>query len=636
MSPAEPAPPPQSALVALAAAYGVQPAYTDTTKTRRDTSPETARALLAAMGLSVGSEAEAAEALADRQAAQRALPLPPVAIVETGTRGTRLPCMAGQATLTLEDGTEQSLSGMGTLTLPALPLGRHRLHAGEHVCHVISAPARLPLPERAWGLTLPLYGLRTAETGGIGSYADLARACASLADSGAAFVGLNPVHAGFPADPWAASPYSPSSRRRLNALYLGAEGEAATPGALIDYPADAAARYAAQRAAFDAAGPLPDAFHTFVAEGGAALQRFALHQALSERFGPYWTDWPAAYHDPDGAEVQAFAAEAPREIVFHLWRQWMADAALAEAAQAAAPLRHGLYLDLAVGTHPAGAETWGAPHLFARGVSLGAPPDAFSPDGQSWGLAPLVPSALESTGLAVLADTLAAQFRHAGLLRVDHILGFDRAFWVPTTGEPGAYVTMPRDAMLAVARLEAARAGALIVGEDLGNVPDGLREALRDSGLLSCAVAQFERDEAGWHAAADYREAALASFGTHDLPTWEGWRQGRDIAARAEIGGWTEAATAEAQTSRAEEVAGFTRAIGGVEPDALTRHLARTPARLVALQIEDILGLVDQPNLPGTTGEYPNWRRRLPIPAEDLGGVPALQEAAAILAEHGR
>jgi phosphoglucomutase len=562
-------------------------------------------------------------------------------VIEVGRPGSAVPCRAPRATLRLEDGGERALAADGTLTLPALPLGRHRLETEDHACTLIAAPAALPLPPRGWGVTLPLYGLRPPGQGGIGAYDDLARAARALAQEGADFVGLNPVHAGFPTVPGLASPYSPSSRRRLNVLHVAARGETATRGDLIDYAADAPARLAALRADFEIAtrdgpGALPAAFHAFVAEGGAELRRFALHQALSDRLGPYWTDWPAPYRCPDNPEVAAFAEAHAPEVTFHLWLQWRADTALHAAAEAAAPMRHGLYLDLAVGTHPAGAETWAQPDLFGRTVSLGAPPDAFSPEGQSWGLAPMIPAALEDTGFAALADTLAAQFRHAGLLRIDHILGFDRAFWVPEGEAPGAYIAMPRAAMLAIARLEAARAGALIVGEDLGNVPEGLREALAESGLMGCAVAQFERDGAAWKRAEDYPEAALASFGTHDLPTWEGWRQGRDIAARARIDGWDRAFRDRAMEERRAEVATFEARVGGTTHDDVAGFLARTPARLVALQIEDVLGLADQPNLPGTTDEYPNWRRRLPVAPVDAARSPALRRAAALMAETGR
>lgn len=626
------------AYLALATSLGVLPRYTDTTGATHRTTPETAKALLEAMGFPVGSEAEAAEtgqALAQEVRARR---LPLWVVVEAGVADQRLPYSGGVATLRLEDGTESEPYADEELSLPALPLGLHTLELGESRTTLIAAPRALPLPARGWGVTLPLYGLRTAEEGGIGSYTDLAGAVEALADHDADFVGINPVHAGFPERADLYSPYSPSSRRQLNVMHISPARGHGTGGTLVDYATDIPARLAALRAEFDATRDFQSAFHVFAEEGGVALARFALHQALSQRFGPFWTDWPAAYRNPDSAEVRAFAAdeEAGREVAFHLWLQWRADTELGAAARKATGMRHGLYLDLAVGTHPAGAETWAEPKLFARGVSLGAPPDAFSPDGQSWGIAPFVPRALETTGFSALAETLRAQFRHARLLRIDHILGFERAFWVPDSDAPGAYVTMPREAMLAVARLEAARAGALIVGEDLGNVPKGLRAALAKSGILSCAVAQFERDRQGWHGPEAYPVAALAAFGTHDLPPFEGWRQSTDIEARASISLWGPRQLEAARADRDTEVRGFVEATGAADLPALERALARAPSRLVALQIEDLLGIDEQPNLPGTTTEYPNWRRRLPVGPDDLARHPALARAAATMQEYGR
>jgi phosphoglucomutase len=624
------------ARLALSRALGVRPRYTDQTGRVHETTPETAVALLAAMDVDAASEDAARDALAALVADAPALPR--WQVVEADRGGVPSPA-PGPATLETEAGETHALAPGAAL--PPLPPGLHRLHAGGDVCTLIAAPAALPLPARGWGVTLPLYGLRPEAAGGIGSYADLARAAAALAAHGAGFAGLNPVHAGFPQDPALASPYSPSSRRHLNVAHIQPQAERVSHGALIDYARDIPARMAALRAEFDAGGGLPEDARAFLDAGGPTLRRFATHQALSARFGPYWTDWPAAYRDPGSAETARFARDAGAEIAFHLWLQWRADAQLAEAAAAAGAMAHGLYLDLAAGTHPAGAESWADPHLFGTGVSLGAPPDAFAPGGQAWGLAPLVPRALEETGFAAFAETLRAQFAHAKLLRIDHILGFERAFWVPRDGTPGAYVTMPRDALLAVARAEAARAGATIVGEDLGNVPEGLREALSENGILGCAVAQFERAGDGAKPPGAYPEAALASFGTHDLPTWTGWRQGRDIAARARIGDWPDAATAEAQATRAAEVAGFDAASEAAPGRQAARatldaFLARTPARLVALQIEDILGLPDQPNLPGTTEEYPNWRRRLPLAPGDWIDHPDLACAARAMAAAGR
>ena len=341
-----------------------------------------------------------------------------------------------------------------------------------------------------------------------------------------------------------------------------------------------------------------------------------------------------------GVMVAAFAAANPDRVAFHAWAQWMATRQLNEVRAAASGMRHGLYLDLAVGAHPGGAETWEEGASFATGVSLGAPPDAFSPAGQAWNLAPLDPRALAAQGFRPLAETLRAQFRFAKLLRIDHILGFDRAFWVPTDGElPGAYVAMPRAAMLAVTRIEAARAGATVIGEDLGNVPEGLRTDLDASGLLGCRVAMFEREAdepPRFRAAADYDAGALAAFGSHDLPTWAGWRAARDIDWWEAMGHLPEAQAGTARARRAAEVAAFDAATGDSSGSCDTMHafLARTPARLVAVQAEDVFGLTEQANLPGTVHAHPNWRRRLPVPPESFGADPRVTRTARTMGDN--
>lgn len=614
----------------LATAAGVLPRFTDVTGTERPTSPDTARALLAAMGLPAGSEAAAATSLA-------ALEEP-----RAGFRGWRvIPCdtpgtdaVPGDWHLTQENGD----TCMGPGALPPLPAGYHRLDHGGGPDFVIAVPPRPSDPAPGWGVTLPLYGLRTADAGGYGDYADLADAVAGLGRAGADFVGINPVHAGFPDDPAAFSPYSPSSRQRLNTAHVAVPGWQGTPGDLIDYITDRPAQRSALRLAFAA---LPDADRVTARTAALAdpdLWRFATHQALADRHGPLWPDWPADLRDPGSAAVAAFAAAHPEAVTFHAWAQGQADAQLGTVRQAArdAGMRFGLYLDLAVGTHPGGAETWADPASFARGVSLGAPPDAFSPGGQSWGIAPFNPRALVASGFRAFIDTLRAQFRHARLLRIDHVLGFDRAFWVPDCGAPGGYVAMPRAALLAITRVEAARAGATVVGEDLGNVPDGLRDAMAEAGVLGCRVAMFERDGTPprYRAACDWDALTLAAFSSHDLPTWAGWRLGRDLDWWARIGQLPDADLPDARAARAAEVAAFD-AVHGTDdgnPDSLHAALAASPAALVALQAEDMLGLTEQPNLPGTICAHPNWCRRLPVAARDLGAHPAIRRATNIVA----
>ncbi len=621
------------ARTALAQRLGIVFRYRDATGTEHEIDPATRDALLAAMDVGPGEEAARARlALMDEAGA-----LPLWQVVTAGAPVVLDPLDGQDWQLRLEDGTTREGEGAA---LGEVPLGIHELvvHGAGH--WILAAPERLPDPPRAWGVTLPLYGL--APDGRIGSYRDLAEAAASLGAAGADFVGVNPVHAGFPTDPGAASPYSPAHRGRLAAMHVAPASEDPLPAeALLDYEAALPARMAALRAEFERCEPVGFADWR---EKEPDLVRFALHQALSERYGAFWPDWPEAFRDPDGAAARDFAAENAAALDFHAWLQWQADRQLAVAQEAAleAGMRFGLYLDLAVGTHPAGAETWGQPDLFARGVSLGAPPDAFSDTGQSWGLAPLRPDTLARRGFRPLAAILRRALAHAKLLRIDHILGFERAFWVPDGPDapPGAYVSMPRAALLAVVRIEAARAGATIVGEDLGNIPEGLRDALQESGILGCRVAQFERlweaDEITFRPAAEYASAALTSFGTHDLPLWEGWKAGRDIDWRFELGTMTKTQRDAALAERQETVQVFCEMIGGASIDALHGFLAQTPSRLVACQIEDLLGRTEQPNLPGTVHDHPNWRRRLGVAAEELGQLDAVRRTVKLMTDADR
>ncbi|AJE47778.1 4-alpha-glucanotransferase [Celeribacter indicus] len=610
----------------LAERLGFHRRYHDQTGVAHDLGVESAVALLAALGQPAATEAEARERLAEGDD-----DLPWDVVFAAGTR----PWVdIGEVPweLTREDG--ERIEGRGAASLPELPLGIHRLVAGGRRVTLLAAPPRLALPERAWGLIAPLYALSEK---GIGSYGDLARLARALGPKDAAFLGINPVHAGFPTVPEHFSPYSPSHRRRLNVIHIPTP--TGQPGALVEYPRETPERLHALRRAFEA-DRAPPAFEAFLEAEGPALRTFALHQALSQIHGAFWCGWPEALRSPGGTEAARAREELGEEIRFHAWMQWRAHEALSEAQAAAkaAGMAHGLYLDLAVGTHPHGAETWEDPEHFALDVSLGAPPDAFAADGQTWGLAPFNPRALRENSYAALAETLARQFRYAGILRIDHILGFERTFWVPD-GAPGTYLTMPRDPMLAVARIEAARAGGLVIGEDLGNIPDGLREALAASGILGCRVAMFERSD--WHApvfkpAAAYDEAAIASFSTHDLPTWRGWRKGADITARMTADNLDAAQGEAALASRTREVAAFDALLPETDEDALHGFLAATPTRLVGVQAEIVLEMEDQQNLPGTTTEYPNWRIRLPQGVETMSDMGNMERVAQIMRRNDR
>jgi len=631
------------ALTDLAANFGVLPTFVDQTGTRRDTTPETARALLAAMGHRLDTGAEAQDLA--RHMAAHAQALPRWQVCTLGKR-IALPIPEDADWIVRrEDG--RSHEGRGP-RLPQLPMGRHVLHMGHERTTLLVAPARLPLPPRLWGMMVPLTGLRPATRGGIGDYADLEQLAQGLGPLGAAFLGINPVHAGFGSDPSGFSPYTPSHRRRLSTLNIAVSETQAGGGPLIDFATGIPARLSALEDAFDRFTRTADQteFDAYLDREGGHLHSFATHQALSERHGAYWNHWPADLRDPAStATVRAAEDLAPR-LRFHSWLQWIAENQLVQAAQAArdAGLALGLYLDLAVGTHPHGAETWEDRTSFAFGATLGAPPDAFSRDGQNWNLAPFNPQALIDGNFAALAETLRRQFRIAGMLRIDHILGFDRAFWVPGDA-PGAYVQMPLDAMLAVVRIEAARTGAVVVGEDLGNIPDGLQKALAQSGILGCRLTMFEqtgRKTPRFRSPRAYPQASIASFSTHDLPTWDGWRQGHEIALRHDLGSIDADAAQGTHDWRRQEVAAFDRDTARLsdtppeDVDGMHEHLGLSASRVVALQIENVLRIREQPNLPGTTQEYPNWRQRLPAGPDALLKDPRLARAAAVMKRHGR
>ncbi|MEM6947910.1 MAG: 4-alpha-glucanotransferase [Pseudomonadota bacterium] len=621
-------------LVALAAAMGIDAAYKGVDGKLREVPPETLRALLAAMEVPAETPAEAQARLKDLKHEHAERVLAPYYVLTAET-----PSDLGLSDWQVTTETGAHLEGRGPL--PALPNGIHWLSVGETRAPLLSAPDTLPLPARSWGLTVPLWGLKGAGQAGIGDTRDLGDWAEALAPLGASFLGLNPVHAGFPTDPSAYSPYTPSHRRRWNLLHIPTGDSGGAPGPLIDYATEIPAKLAALRAQH-AAEPHAADFAAWRADQGAGLESFATYQALAERQTATWDTWPDALRDPASGAVQHAARELAAEIDFYAWTQWRAETELARAQARArqAGLLYGLYLDLAVGTHPHGAETWEDRESFARGVSLGAPPDAFSPEGQTWGLAPFSPARLIATGFQALAETLRVQLRHARMLRIDHILGFQRAFWVPQNSTAGGYVTMPLDAMLAVARIEACRAGAVLIGEDLGNVPGGLRRDLKASGLLGCQVAMFDApNEQTPDMTPDMTpDLRLLSFSTHDLPTWRGWRGAADIEARRAIGLVSAPEAARLSEARHKEVAKFDQTLApGADPEASTalhETLAAQPAQMLAVQVENLLEIRDQPNLPGVVEAYPNWRQRLPEGA--LSRVAGAKDLSDVMRAAGR
>jgi 4-alpha-glucanotransferase len=635
-----------SAIEDLADRLGVVRLWHDLAGTPRRAAPETLRALVAAMGVPAGSEAEAAEALAALGAEDAARRTAREWIVAPGE--PVWPPADWEAEI--EDGSAQGGRAHAPFHPPA---GVHRLRFGGETALVIAAPPRLPPPPRGWGVTLPLWGLRSPGNLGAGNLADLAAAAAALGHLGADFAGINPIHArgSGTTDP---SPYAPTSRVALDPALIALDAvpgaDAARPVLARHADALAAAREGpladpalrdlvlgqALRAIFDATGPAVPL--------SPAVARFARFEALAQRHGPDWRAWPAALRDPTSPAVADRAHETEDLCRFFVWQQGLASEQLAVAQRSAraAGMRIGLYLDIAVGVRPGGADVWAEPAAYAHGVSLGAPPDRFAPEGQRWNLAPFAPHGLRALAYEPFRAMLRAAMSHAGMVRIDHILGFRRAYWLPDDGTPGSYVEYPQDVLLALTRLEAQRARCVVVGEDLGTVPAGLREAMAGSGILGCAVAQFERRDGVFAAPRTWRRETLGSLATHDTPTVRGWWLARDIDHRAAIGnpppapatlaGWRAHRAAERETLAAMLAA---EGLPATTPDeaaaSLDRALAAAGSVLVAVQLDDALGAVEQQNLPGTVDEHPNWRRRLDADVDAMAEDGRLRAVAAVM-----
>ncbi|MFJ9851666.1 4-alpha-glucanotransferase [Streptomyces sp. NPDC101150] len=686
----------------LARLHGIATCYEPSPGTILHIGDDTVVAVLAALGVDASTpDAVRAALAAYEDEAGRSL-LPGTVVARPG----RPPDLSGLPEGTVlrvahEDGPAtdtgpQDPAASGPPALPPdLPPGVHTLHAhspdGRTArARLIVAPDRVPVPPgRSHGFMVQLYSLLSRRSWGMGDLGDLADLAAwSGRTLGAGFVQLNPLHAAVPGPPTDPSPYRPSSRRfpdpvhlriahipeyaqlsgtaRTRADELAARADALREdvlerGALIDRDAV----WALKREALElvCAVPLSPGRHAtycdFLAEQGAPLEDHATWCAIAERHGPDWHAWPDRLRDPRSAATARLRARLLDRIDFHCRLAWLTDQQLAAAQRAArdAGMDIGLVHDLAVGVHPAGADTWAQQDAFAAGMSIGAPPDAFNARGQDWGLPPWRPDALAAAGYAPYRDLLRGLLRHAGALRIDHVMGLFRLWWVPQGRPPteGAYVRYDGEAMLSLLALEAHRAGAAVIGEDLGTVEPGVRTALAERGVLGTSVLWFERDyrdgaaadEAAGDAAGDaearilapeeWRESCLATVTTHDLPTTAARLAGEDVALRERLG--LLAGPPERERSRARnELAEWLRelTLRGLLPEgpgdeeaavrAVHRFLLRTPARLVGVWLPDAVGDLRPQNLPGTWDEYPNWR--LPIAGPD-GRPQTLEELAA-------
>ncbi|MFF3493527.1 4-alpha-glucanotransferase [Streptomyces sp. NPDC002795] len=552
----------------------------------------------------------------------------------------------------------------------APPPGAHRLRVAmpdgrAAEAHLIAAPPTAPAPPRTHGLLVQLYSLLSTRSWGMGDLADLADLASwSARTHGTGFLQVNPLHAAVPAGPDGGtdpSPYRPSSRRFPDPVHLRVEDipeyayvpqharEAArlregvlAKGELIDRDAV----WALKRSALEAIHEVPltpgrrASYCDFLAAQGAALEDHATYCALAEVHGPDWHTWPAALQDPRSAATERARRELMDRVDLHSHLAWLTDGQLAAAQRAAreAGMPIGLVHDLAVGVHPGGADAWAQRDIFAQGISVGAPPDAFNARGQDWGLPPWRPDRLAETGYAAFRDLLRNLMRHAGAVRIDHVMGLFRLWWIPE-GEPpteGTYVHYDAEAMLAVLLLEASRSGTYVIGEDLGTVEPGVRGTLHARGVLGTSVLWFERDWEGDGRpvpAEAWRTDCVATATTHDLPSTAARLSGDDVRLRERLGLST-ASGAEAAAEMAEWLALFARmgllAHGTNDEEeavrAVHRFLLRTPARMTGVWLPDLVGDRRPQNLPGTWTEYPNWR----LPVADAGGRPVtLEELAA-------
>ncbi len=593
-----------TALDELAAAHGVATWYRDSQRRRVDVDPDVVRRVLGLLGVSADTPAQVADALA-------------------AARTPRLP---------------------GTT--------------------MVVTPPALPEPPRTWGWMLQLYALRSAGSWGIGDLADLREFISwTVTAHGSGAVLVNPLHAVTPTSPVQPSPYSPSSRRFVNPLYLritdigayrrgdpvlraevdalwsdsqGIDPQRIDPqGERIDHDAVWRAKQAALELLWRAEGA-PRVVMS------AELRDFATFCALAQRHGPRWSRWPSELRHP------ATASADPQRVAFHAWVQQRCDEQLAAVRDAAAGMSIGVVHDLAVGVDPEGADAWALQDVLAGGVTVGAPPDDFNQQGQDWGLAPWRPDRLAATGYAAYRDMLRAVLAHADGLRIDHVAGLWRLWWVPPGASPdqGTYVHYDAEAMLAALALEAHRAGAVVIGEDLGTVEPEVTEALAAQRMLGCAVLWFARDAhapgAPLLAPARWPRHAAASISTHDLPTAVGFLRGEHVRARAALGllnndaaQWAQWAAERAELLSLLRAEGLLRAEHADDEDeivvAMHALLARTPCRLLLASPYDVVGEVHQPNLPGTVDEYPNWRLPLRMSLEQLQGDPRVGRVMGVI-----
>jgi 4-alpha-glucanotransferase len=605
-------------------AWGITDGFHDTVGVWHSTSAETRAAIRRAMG-----DADATDP-----------PRPSVQVIRQGVATA----LDGPAELTLEDGT---VVRVPDYLPPDLPLGYHQVRRldDDLPTRLIVAPLRCHLPDglRIWGWAAQLYAARSTQSWGIGDLADLRQLARwSAASLGAGMLLINPLSAATPVAPQQPSPYYASSRRFRNPLYLRVEEAPGAQTSGLDLERLAAAGRALneeRRIDRDAVWKLKgealerlwaafagDArFERYRSEQGRALREFATFCVLAEQHGAGWQGWPEEYRRPESPAVGRVAAERVARLGFHEWLQWLVDEQLAHASR---ELR--LMQDLPIGADSGGADAWAWQDAVTTDASVGAPPDRYNEGGQDWGLPPFVPHRLAARGYAPFIETIRAGLRHAGGLRIDHVMGLFRLFWVPKglTPAQGAYIRYPAEDLLAIVALESQRAQAIIVGEDLGTVEEGVRERLAEQAILSYRVVWFEPEPP-----ARFPALALAAVTTHDLPTIAGLWTGADVEAQAAMG-------REPHRAGFAEMRERLRQMIGVQEDAPVadvierthERLAEAPSIIVTATLDDALAVAERPNMPGTVTEWPNWSIALPLPLEAIEREPLPRAIAGVLA----
>ncbi|KLI99440.1 4-alpha-glucanotransferase [Luteimonas sp. FCS-9] len=626
-----------AALHALADAAGLCRAWEDASGRARIVDDDALRAILAALGLRTGTAADIDDA---RRACAAAGETPaPLATAEAG-QVCRLPAAGAALVLTHEDGGEcvVAVEADGRATAPWRPgdwryawRGRtHTLAVAPTRCFGVADALGIAAP-RAWGVGLQVYGTRAPGDGGVGDAAGVLDWAQRVAAAGGDALALSPVHAARPpGDGY--SPYSPSDRRFLDPVH-------AAPALVLG---DATVHTLWAEAGLDATGDADADLVDWPAAAGLRWRRLRLLRAARDRLPDAARASLAHFEHAGGAALEAFAAHAAADFgggdpSLHRFAQWLAADSwdLVQHAARERGMGLGLIADLAVGFDPAGAEAAACPDAVLQGLELGAPPDAFNADGQVWGVTGYAPGGLRRSGFAPFRALLDATMRGRGGIRIDHILGLMR-LWVVPRGAPssaGAYLRCPLDDLLNLVVLASWRHRCIVIGEDLGVVPPGIRDTLARRGVLGIDVLPFTRDADGaFLPPARWRREAVATTTTHDLPTLAGWARGRDLDWRVRLGSLTPADERAQRQARAADVAALdaacAQALGTTGPAAWSALVAASPAPLALLPAEDALGLDEQPNLPGTVDTHPNWRRRLPAADVRLDAALAAFDAA--------